>query len=117
MSVTTPDQNDDWLARFQAENDLKYVVPSKGADRPFPPPLSPSQMVSVILNSHFHLLRQHLNAEGKMIVPTEATNAMVAASMATVTRHVGNMTKKEKHTRRINAALAAHALKSKQIKI
>ena len=65
-----------------------------------------------VINSCMNLLRQELKAKGFMIVPTDPSSEMINASMATATRYVGHMPKREKHRLRLQAALTAEALKA-----
>lgn len=76
---------------------------------------SNDELVRHVLQNCMPELKQQLAAQGKMITPTEPSEKMIRASMNTVTRSVLNMSKREKHALRLRAALAAQAIKTKQI--
>jgi hypothetical protein len=63
-----------------------------------------------LITDHRELLDAELLKSGLMIVPIEPSRAMVQASMATVTNAISPMSKREKHTRRLSAALTAQRL-------
>ena len=69
-------------------------------------------VAKLVINSHMGYLRQELKVKGFMIVPVDPSDTMIAASMATATRYVGHMPKREKHRLRLQAALTAEALKA-----
>lgn len=97
------------------------VVMNEHLDRPKikPEPVLPSgptkaqrAPINEVLNTAalFEVLKVQLAERGMLIVPMEPTEAMVNASMVTVTNSVLPMSKREKHRRRLQAALTSHQL-------